>query len=173
MKDYIEPTINSFSELKQYINNLLPNRILYESIKYNYLLGVKKAILNGCDTSNTYYDKNDAIHLSILNNNIEIFKYLWVNDGYSLYGGDKLIFFMLKHKKFEISDYTLSNFSVDVETAIKWLLTKNDTDKEIIEYMLSKDSFVYGIKQIKNSIVKNKIDIIIRNFKLNKIYGNT
>jgi hypothetical protein len=68
MKDYIEPTINSFSELKHYINVLLPNRMLYESVRYNYLSGIKKAILNGCDTSNTYYDKNDAIRLSILNN---------------------------------------------------------------------------------------------------------
>lgn len=108
-------TINDIQTLKENINIIPIDEILYLSVRYNYLDGVKLAINKNVDIN--IYDSL-ALRAAAFNNNFEIVKYL-VEHGSNVFAcNNESLYYAVNNENIELIKY-LTNLGSTIETHIE------------------------------------------------------
>lgn len=154
--------ISSISKLKRIISTLSPDELLYNSSSLNYVDGVKLALNKGADIN---YNYGITIINAIKNNNIEFIKYLIMyNPNINIPDIQNQIctsiaYYNVRNEKIKILlDYDNSNNAEHIMTGFYF-------NKEIFYYLLDKTD----INMINDNENKEKIKIMLREYKLNKL----
>lgn len=141
--------------------------LLKKSIKINDITNVKIAIENG---ANIHYENDDALYYAIINDNVEILKYL-IEHGLSFNENDNgyLIKSASSIGSFNAIKYMIEqNVDIHYDNDLAVLLAFNYKNYNIFLYLVNNGANIDNCKVYANNKI-SEMKQYLRNHKINKI----